>query len=59
MVAYTHEELTQLFRGLESDTVERKRSWESQIDIRKNVCAFANDLPGEPNTRRDLCGSGW
>ncbi len=46
MVAYTHEVLTQLFRGLESDTVERKRSWERQIDIRKNVCAFANDLPG-------------
>lgn len=46
MVEYTHEELTQLFRGLESDTVERKRSWASRTDIRKNVCAFANDLPG-------------
>ena len=46
MATYTHEELTQLFRGLESDTVERKRSWASRIDIRKNVCAFANDLPG-------------
>lgn len=46
MAEYTHEELTQLFRGLESDTVERKRSWANRIDIRKNVCAFANDLPG-------------
>lgn len=46
MVEYSHEELTQLFRGLESDTVERKRSWTSRVDIRKNVCAFANDLPG-------------
>lgn len=46
MLEYTHEELTQLFRGLESDTVARKRSWASRIDIRKNVCAFANDLPG-------------
>lgn len=46
MVEYTHEELTQLFRGLESDTVERKRSWASRIGIRKSICAFANDLPG-------------
>lgn len=46
MIEYSHEELTQLFRGLESDTVERKRSWASRTDIRKNVCAFSNDLPG-------------
>lgn len=46
MVEYNHEKLAQLFRGLESDTVKRKRSWASRVDIRKNVCAFANDLPG-------------
>lgn len=46
MVEYSHEKLTQLFHGLESDTVERKRSWASRIEICKSVCAFANDLPG-------------
>lgn len=46
MIEYTDAELMQLFREFESDTVERKRSWAGRVDIRKDVCAFANDLPG-------------
>lgn len=42
----TDDELTRLARDPESDRVERKRSAADTDAIRKNMCAFANDLPG-------------
>ena len=42
----TQEELEALMRELESDRVERKRSAADGGKIRRNLCAFANDLPG-------------
>ncbi|VAW33187.1 Uncharacterized protein BT3327 [hydrothermal vent metagenome] len=42
----TNEELLLLFNDLESDRVERKKSWNSSKEkIREAICAFANDLP--------------
>ena len=37
-----------MMSGLESDLVERTESWSSSTaeKVRKNICAFANDLPG-------------
>ena len=43
---YTPVELTALMREIESDRVERKRSAADRSGIRRNLCAFANDLPG-------------
>ena len=43
---YTQDELTALMREIESDRVERKRSAADRSGIRRNLCAFANDLPG-------------
>ena len=43
---YTQDELQALMRELESDRVERKRSAADRSGIRRNLCAFANDLPG-------------
>lgn len=43
---YTQVELTALMREIESDRVERKRSAADRSGIRRNLCAFANDLPG-------------
>lgn len=42
------DELVALLDDLESDRVERKRTWSgSALDkVRETVCAFANDLPG-------------
>jgi ATP-dependent DNA helicase RecG len=34
---------------LDSDLVERKRSAADRSQIRRNICAFANDLPGRGN----------
>ncbi len=43
----THDELLALFRGGESDRVERKVDFATSKDkIAQNICAFANDLPG-------------
>lgn len=44
----TDAELARLMTGLESDLVERTESWSSSTaeKVRKNICAFANDLPG-------------
>lgn len=39
------QELTVLLREIESDRVERKASTSDRQDIRKVICAFANDLP--------------
>ena len=46
MVAYSDGELEALMSDLESDLVERKESAADGRKIRRNVCAFANDLPG-------------
>lgn len=39
-------ELDRLRADLESDRVERKRSAADRSKLRRNICAFANDLPG-------------
>jgi len=39
-----------LFADLESDRVERKPSLSQREEIRKNICAFANDLPDSGQT---------
>lgn len=42
----TEDEITALFRDMESDRVERKRSFHAAADrIRQAICAYANDLP--------------
>jgi ATP-dependent DNA helicase RecG len=43
-------ELETLYLDLESDRVERKPSLTQREEIRKNICAFANDMPahGKP-----------
>lgn len=41
----TVEEITELFRNMETDRVERKRSTADQEKICEAICAFANDLP--------------
>ena len=46
MAAYSDAELEALMSDLESDLVERKESAADGRKIRRNVCAFANDLPG-------------
>ena len=46
MAAYSDAELEVLMSDLESDLVERKESAADGKKIRRNVCAFANDLPG-------------
>lgn len=43
---YTTAELISLFHSEESHLVERKRSAADRRAIRRNICAFANDLPG-------------
>jgi ATP-dependent DNA helicase RecG len=46
----SEQELHSLFRDLESDRVERKRSPADRSKIRRAICAFSNDLPshGKP-----------
>lgn len=39
-------ELDRLRADLESDRVERKRSANDSQELRRNICALANDLPG-------------
>ena len=46
MATYSDAELQQLMADLESDCVERKKSAADGRKIRRNICAFANDLPG-------------
>ena len=46
MTFYTDDELAALFTGGESHLTERKRSAGDRSAIRRNICAFANDLPG-------------
>ena len=46
MATYSDAELGLLMADLESDFVERKESAADGRRIRRNICAFANDLPG-------------
>ena len=46
MNAYSDAELAALLRGGESHLVERKRSAGDRSGIRRNICAFANDIAG-------------
>ncbi len=46
MTAYTVADLERFLADTESDLVERKRSASDRSGIRRNICAFANDLPG-------------
>ena len=46
MAAYSDAELDALMSDMESDLVERKESAADAKKIRRNICAFANDLPG-------------
>ena len=46
MTTYSDSELEKLMADLESDVVERKESAADGVKIRRNICAFANDLPG-------------
>lgn len=46
MATYSDAELEILMADLESDLVERKESAADGRKIRRNICAFANDLPG-------------
>ncbi len=46
MAAYSDAELESLMSDMESDLVERKESAVDGRKIRRNICAFANDLPG-------------
>ncbi|GIX46301.1 MAG: transcriptional regulator [Candidatus Tectimicrobiota bacterium] len=46
MRPYTDEELNQMRFDLESDLIERKPSAADRSGIRRNICAFANDLAG-------------
>ena len=39
-------ELEALLLDMESDQIERKASLSERDDIRKAICAYANDLPG-------------
>ena len=46
MATYSDAELEHLMADVESDFVERKESAADGRRIRRNICAFANDLPG-------------
>ncbi len=45
MTAYTDTELAAVLSGGKSHLAARKRSVFSKKSIRRQVCAFANDLP--------------
>lgn len=45
MIRLTDGELARVAAGLESDRFERRRSLDRR-SLRRNLCAFANDLPG-------------
>lgn len=46
MIRYTDAELITLSKNPESEPLERKRSGSDQESIRRNICAFANDVSG-------------
>ena len=46
MIEYADRELAALCRDVQSEHMTRKRSGRDRIGIRRNICAFANDLRG-------------
>ena len=56
MATYSDAELELLMAELESDLVERKESAADGRKIRRNICAFANDLPGHGKSGVVLVG---
>lgn len=46
MIQYTDAELASLSKDLGSESVKRKRSGADRQGIRRNICAFANDISG-------------
>lgn len=58
MSPYSDERIAQLGAGLEPDLVERKLSAADTKAIRRNICAFANDLPGHGEPGILLIGVG-
>ena len=44
-MSYTNADLEAMMIDLESDLVKRKESAQDGNKIRRNICAFANDLP--------------
>ena len=56
MATYSDSELELLMSDLESDLVERKESAADGRKIRRNICAFANDLPGNGRAGAILVG---
>lgn len=57
-VSYTDAELEAMMIDLESDLVERKESAQDGRKIRRNICAFANDLPANGRPGVLLVGVG-
>ena len=57
-VSYTNAELEATMIDLESDLVERKESAQDGRKIRRNICAFANDLPANGRPGVLLVGVG-
>lgn len=55
MTHLTDGELARIATGLESDRFERRRSLDSRA-LRRNICAFANDLPGHGEAGLYLIG---
>ena len=46
MPTYSDAEFQRLMADMESNLIERKESAADGRKIRRNICAFANDLPG-------------
>ena len=55
MTPVTDKELARIATGLESDWFERRRSLDRR-SLRRNLCAFANDLPGRGEAGLYLIG---
>ena len=55
MTHLTDSELARVATGLESDRFERRRSLDPRA-LRRNICAFANDLPGRGEAGLYLIG---
>lgn len=55
MTHLTDRELARIGRDLESDRFERRRSLDARA-LRRNLCAFANDLPGHGEAGLYLIG---
>ena len=55
MTHLTDGELARIATGLESDRFERRRSLDTRA-LRRNICAFANDLPGHGDAGLYLIG---